>query len=124
MVTIRLGRLWILFAEKKTARGKRLKILRFHKIDDYQSCDILFVSKNVSSTDVAALVRTTGQQGVLLVGERLGFLAEGGIINFYIDGAGKTAIQLDPDAARKRRLHIDARLMRICEITSSRVVGQ
>ncbi len=107
-------------AASRRARGKTLKIVRFERLEDYQSCDILFVSGSISAPELRQLLERTQQDGVLVVGEQPQFMSHGGVMNFHIDASGKTAIQLNVDAAQSRDLRIDARLMRVCDIVNER----
>lgn len=107
-------------AAQRKARGKSLRIARFTRMEDYRTCDILFVSGAISSAQLQQLLQLTQNDGVLIVGEQPQFTSKGGIMNFHIDASGRTAIQLNVDAARARDLRIDARLMRVCDIVDSR----
>lgn len=113
------GRTLDAVAAKRKARGKTLRIVRFADSQHYQPCDILFVSRSSHPEQLQELIQVTAGDGVLIVGEHPQFTKLGGIMNFYIDASGKTAIQLNVDAAQARRLRIDARLMRVCEIVST-----
>ena len=103
-------------AERRKARGKTLRVVRFTTMDDYRACDILFVSRHVDPSQVQTVVERTHNDGVLVVGEQPQFTSHGGIMNFHIDADGKTGIELNVDAAQARNLRIDARLMRVCDI--------
>lgn len=106
-------------AAKRKVRGKKLRVLRFDTLDEYRSCDVLFVSGTVNGQELRQLLDRTENDGVLVVGEQPRFTAQGGIMNFHIDASGKTAIQLNVDAAQARKLRIDARLMRVCDIVKA-----
>lgn len=107
-------------AARRKARGKALKVARFEQLADYRTCDILFVSGTISPSELQQLLQLTRDDGVLIVGEQPQFMSHGGIMNFHIDASGKTAIQLNVDAAQARDLRIDARLMRVCDIVNGR----
>ena len=52
---------------------------------------------------------------MLTVGDTDNFAAQGGIINFKIEG-GNVRLQINTEAARKDQLHISAKLLSLAEI--------
>ena len=81
------------------------------------------MSGSIAAEDLQRLLKLTREDGALIVGEQPQFMSHGGIMNFHIDSTGRTAIQLNVDAAQDRDLRIDARLMRLCDIVGARSVS-
>jgi hypothetical protein len=73
------------------------------------ACDVLFVPHDV---DAAEYLRAARTAPVLTVGESPDFIAQGGIINLVRD-AGMIRFEIDQEAARRARLQISSRLLRL-----------
>jgi len=87
--------------------GHRLAV---RTIDSPQpACNVLFVPRDVGAGEYLKPVRTAP---VLTVGESPDFIAQGGIINFVRD-AGMMRFEIDQEAARRARLQISSRLLRL-----------
>jgi hypothetical protein len=87
--------------------GRRVEVRRFRKLSDVRRCHILFVPRDVefSSADLA-------QAGRLTVGEIPTFLADGGIINFYLQDH-QVRFEIDPNAAKLAGIHINANVLQL-----------
>jgi hypothetical protein len=81
------------------------------------ACNVLFVPHDVAAGEYLRSVRSAP---VLTVGESPDFIAEGGIINFVRD-AGMMRFEIDQEAARRARLQISSRLLRLAR-TPARAV--
>lgn len=73
------------------------------------ACNVLFVPHDVGAGEYLRTARTAP---VLTVGESPDFIAQGGIINFVRD-AGMMRFEIDQEAARRARLQISSRLLRL-----------
>ena len=96
--------------------NKKIVFKRFSKWADYEPCNILFISKTADSDSVGKALRSIRGTSVLLVGEQNGFEQAGGVLNMYLDPAGKVGIKLNIDAANRDNFRIDARLLQICDV--------
>lgn len=103
-------------AASKTAQGKPIRIQEFASFADYNSCDILFVSGQVSDEVMSAIVRQTDRQPVLVVAESPGFCELGRTINFQQRPDGRLGIEINIDAVGRRQLVVDAKLMKLATI--------
>ena len=72
-------------------------------------CHVVFVPQGVGAGEYLRAARSAP---VLTVGEDPDFIAEGGIINFVRD-AGMVRFEIDQEAARRARLQISSRLLRL-----------
>jgi hypothetical protein len=73
------------------------------------ACNVVFVPHDVGAGEYLRATRTAP---VLTVGEAPDFIAQGGIINFVRD-AGMMRFEIDQEAARRARLQISSRLLRL-----------
>lgn len=90
------------------SRPIKIKTLRNPK--DNSGCHVLFLS----STSSRALpeLASTQRRGLLLVGESVGFLEQGGIINYFLQ-TGKLRFEISVENARAADLVLSARLLNL-----------
>jgi len=72
-------------------------------------CHVIFVPRGAATT---AFLRAARGAPTLTVGETPDFLAQGGIINFILEG-GKVRFQIDAKAAERAELRISSHLLRL-----------
>lgn len=101
------------------AEGKRFenRVFQVRQLSDVQQvpgCQIVFVSASERKR-FALLLGQIQPSGVLTVGDTDTFTAEGGIINFKIEG-GTVHLQINLEAARRQQLQISAKLLSLAEI--------
>ena len=72
-------------------------------------CHVLFVPAGVPA---ATYLRAVDTLPVLTVGESPDFLAQGGIINFVLDG-GRVRFEINQTAAERAQLRISSRLLQL-----------
>lgn len=72
-------------------------------------CHVLFVPRGAAA---GAYLRAAGGTPTLTVGEQADFLAQGGIVNFLIDGTN-VRFEIDAEAAARAGLRISSRLLRL-----------
>ena len=102
-------------AQHKTVKGRRLVVLRFRTMEDYQPCHILFVGRQLArEQQIEAIQRTAGEQ-LLIVGETPGFAASGGVVNFFLE-QNTVRFEINLDAARQRGLVISSRLLGVARV--------
>jgi hypothetical protein len=90
--------------------GRRLAV---RSIEAPQAaCNVMFVPRGVAASE---FLRTARTAPVLTVGESPDFIAQGGIINFVRD-AGMMRFEIDQEAARRARLQISSRLLRLARV--------
>jgi len=107
-------------APKATARGRKIVVRRFKSMDDYKPCHVLFVPATVDARTQTQAIAKTQKQPVLLVGERAGFATAGGAMNFYLDANRTIGFEINRDATLKHALKIDARLLRLARVVTTR----
>jgi hypothetical protein len=101
----------------KTLGGRAFQVRQVADAREAAACQIVFVSSSERKR-LAALFAQLGKlvnSAVLTVGDTDNFTAEGGVINFKIQG-GSVRLQINTEAARKGQLHISAKLLSLAEI--------
>ena len=75
------------------------------------TCQIVFVSAS-ERLRYRAVLDNLKATSALTVGDTVDFLSEGGMIALRVDG-GRIRMQINPEAATERRLHISAHLLQL-----------
>jgi len=96
-------------AQKKTIHERSIVVRQFATVEDYQPCQILFVTRSTLPTDEARLLKTLQGQPILFVGESSGFATRGGTINFFVDG-NNVRFELNADQALQAHLVLNAKM--------------
>jgi YfiR/HmsC-like len=78
-------------------------------------CHIIFIPRGAAS---AAYLRAARGTPSLTVGETRDFIAQGGIVNFTLDGTS-VRFEIDPEAAERSGLRISSRLLRLARAPGS-----
>jgi len=98
--------------EGETVDGRKVTIQRIKRIPEPKSCQILFIGK---SEKTAAEILPAVGPGVLTVGEHPGFLRDGGIIEFALDGH-HVRFDINMRAASQAGLTMSARLLKVARM--------
>jgi hypothetical protein len=96
-------------AARKTIQGRRIQIRRLKATDACPDCQILFVTRTISSEVELAAIRKCSNEYVLLVGESPDFARRGGIINFFLHG-DTVRFEFNTEIAQKKQLALNAKL--------------
>lgn len=76
-----------------------------------ESCHVLFISRSERSR-MPQILQDLGDAPVLTVADTSGFLEEGGIINFVLEGS-KVRFQINQEAAERAGIKISSKLLRL-----------
>jgi hypothetical protein len=95
--------------EGESVKGRRVVVTRVKRPPGARSCQVLFIGKG--EKDVSGILAEVGP-GVLTVGEHPGFLRDGGIINFALDGR-HVRFDINQRAAANASLTVSARLLNV-----------
>jgi hypothetical protein len=101
----------------KNIDGRGFALRQVSNAEQAGACQILFVS----SEDVKrfhSLERSLKPAGILTVGEMQGFAADGGIINFKLDG-DRVRFEINLDAAEHAQLRISSKLLSLAQIVKT-----
>lgn len=98
----------------KTLDGRMFVVRQTLDVQQGTGCHILFVnpSERMRFQSMLEALRTNS---VLTVGETPGFAAEGGIVNFKLQG-GKVRLEINVDAAERAKLRVSSKLLSLAEI--------
>lgn len=94
--------------------GRPIAVQRGARLADLPSCHILFVGRleHERRHDVLATLRGAA---VLTVGDADGFLADGGMVNFFLE-ANKVRFEVDRAAVDKSPLKLSSKLLRVARL--------
>lgn len=90
---------------------RKLTVLRAGHLSDPAGCHVLFVSRSERKR-LSEILPAVRNDPVLTVGDADGFLEQGGIINFVLEGS-KVRFEINQEAADRAGLKISSKLMRL-----------
>lgn len=96
--------------------SRKLILLHAARLDDPADCQVLFVSRSERKR-LSSLLAAVRDAPVLTVADTPGFLEQGGIINFVLEGS-KVRFEINQEAAERAGLTMSSKLMRL----ASRVI--
>ena len=97
----------------KAVNGRPFVIRRISDLPPDAACNIVFVHSSEQKRFRAKISAIRGA-GILSVGETSTFLADGGVINFFLED-GKVRFEINAAAASRERLRISSRLMSLSQ---------
>lgn len=100
--------------QNKTVKNRGFAILRFAEPEDIRRCHILFISRSEKSR-LPQILTQAAQWRALTVGEEEGFARSGGVTNILIENE-KPKLEVNPEAAEKAGLTINAKLLKAATI--------
>jgi len=95
--------------EGESVNGRKVEVQRMRRTPAPKSCQVLFVSR--SEKDIPATLAAAGP-GVLTVGDRDGFLRDGGVIAFVVEDR-RVRFDVSLRAAQRGSLSISSRLLNV-----------
>ncbi len=101
----------------ETALQGKLNVKRSRRPEDLRGCKVVFIA-NSERGSVAGILASLAGTNVLTVGECEGFVRQGGIIGFTMEGE-KVRFEINTRAAQRGGLAISSRLLKL----ASRVVS-
>lgn len=101
----------------ETAQTRPLVVRRFRRVEEIETCHILFVAKSESSrfTEILSALRA---RPILTVSESENFARNGGIVRFLTDN-NRIRLRINLDSARAANLRISSKLLRHAEIVGN-----
>ena len=100
----------------ETANGRRLVARVILEPDP--DCEVVFVPEGAAT---GAYLRAARRNPTLTIGESSTFIAQGGIVRFYID-SGNVRFEINPGAAEQAGIRISSRLLELARIVDDRGV--
>lgn len=98
----------------ETIEDRKLIVRQVSDVSQARNCQLLFVGSSDRKYLQSAL-RELKAAGILTVGETASFTAEGGVVNFRLEG-NKVRIEINLDAAERQRLRINPKLLSLAQI--------
>jgi hypothetical protein len=105
-------------AEDVVVKNRKLKVQRFHNMEEVKTCHILFISQSEAGRldQIFSLLK---DRKILTVGDTEGFALRGGIVRFRTE-KNKIRLRINIDAARAASLTISSKLLRAAEVVGSK----
>jgi hypothetical protein len=97
----------------ETVNGRAISVRSVSRIEDLRPCHILYFGSS-NKNRLAEILRATEGAGILTVGETDEFIQLGGVIVFVAEG-NKIRFEINLSAARRNRLTISARLLKVAK---------
>ncbi len=98
--------------------GHKLVVWRPDTLAHAAGCQILFVSRSERER-LPQILAPLKSSPVLTVGDTKGFLDQGGIVNFILEGS-KVHFEINPAAADQAKLKISSKLLRLARIAGQK----
>ena len=96
------------------AAGQSVVVRRFRRVEDVDTCHILFVARSESGRLTQILAGLRGRS-VLTVGDMDSFTEHGGIIRFITENS-RVRMRINLEAAKAVKLTISSKVLRPAEI--------
>jgi hypothetical protein len=98
----------------RTVRDKVLTVKNVRTVPEAKECSIVFISKSEKSNLLEIIAQLSGSQ-VMTVGDTEGYGEKGVVLNFYREHT-KVRFQINLEAAKKSKLKLDSRLLKLATI--------
>ena len=99
-------------------QDKNVKVIQIRHLNELKnhSCDILYVSENMSK-ELEEITAYTYSKSILTIADTKNFARRGVVINFYIKN-DSVQFKINTDAAKKANLQISYHLLKIADIVT------
>jgi hypothetical protein len=98
--------------------GRKLIVVRTPEMAKLEGCQILFISRSERER-VSSILSEVREAPVLTVADTKGFLDDGGIVNFILEGS-KVRFEISQEAADRAKIKISSKLMRLAKYVKGR----
>jgi hypothetical protein len=102
----------------ETVRARPLEVRRYRRIEEVNTCHILFISRSEADR-LEDLLPVLKDRPILAVSDGDGFARRGGMIQFVIEQS-RIRLRINLEAAEAARLKISSKLLRAAEIVTPR----
>ena len=102
------------YFDGKSVRDRRFTVRRLVKLEEEDTCHLLFVSRD-EETDLSSVLPGLRGRCVLTVGEGREFAARGGIVSFIV-AKQRVGLTVNLDASRDAGLEISSKLLDVASI--------
>lgn len=97
--------------EGKTAKGRRVVVVRFRKVEEVRECDVLFVSGSEKGR-LPHILKGLQSARVLTVADQEGFCEAGGMINL-VSAKSRIVFEINAGAVGRSRLRVSSQLLKL-----------
>ena len=101
----------------RTVEGHPIEVWHPSSAEDVLGCHIMLITAE-RSEELAGFLAAVAGRSILTIGETDGFALSGGVIGFYNDGS-KIRFEINLSAAKRAKLRISSRLLRLARLVSS-----
>jgi hypothetical protein len=98
----------------RTGKERPFRIRSFRNLDEVDPCPILVIGSDKARLLPVILDFLGDSQGILTVGDRADFAAQGGIVEL-VELPGRIGFEINRDAAGRAGLHLGSQLLRLAE---------
>jgi hypothetical protein len=98
----------------KCVDGRAFTVTRLADVKQAGNCQIIFISSS-QQRHFRSILESLETSGALTVGDVEGFAAAGGVANFQLE-SGKIRIEINVEAAARKKLRISSRLLSLAQI--------
>ncbi|MFT7616877.1 MAG: hypothetical protein ACI97A_000507 [Planctomycetota bacterium] len=101
-----------LLTKLKPINKRKIVIKRFENVGDIKKTQVLFVSRSLSDDEVKEVIAIAQKDHVLLVGEKTGFIDDGGTLGFLIK-SNRVKFEVNMIAAKSSKLKISSQILKM-----------
>jgi hypothetical protein len=98
---------------EEEATGRRLSLIHLDRLNSLETCHVLFVSRSERDR-LPQVLAAVHSAPVLTVSDVPGFIDQGGMINFILEGS-KVRFEVNQEAAERAGLKISSRLLALAK---------
>lgn len=100
-------------ASKREIHSRQILVKLFDGKDKIERCDVLYFPADTSDVEMRDILTSLRGKTVLTIGEHAKFCGYGGVLSYTINEQGKLDFELNPAAAKRQGLQVDARITRL-----------
>lgn len=110
-------------AETLRVRERRIHVVRIKTVNDLAGCHVVYISPNTQPGEepapgAAEILPLLREKPVLTVSESPAFIAQGGIVNFFMGEQGKLRFEIALETSRAAKLDISSQLLNLARIVN------
>jgi hypothetical protein len=110
-------------AETLRVRERRIHVVRIKTVGDLAGCHVVYISPTTPPGEepapgAAEILPLLREKPVLTVSESPSFIAQGGIVNFFMGEQGKLRFEIALETSRAAKLDISSQLLNLAKIAN------
>ncbi len=102
----------------EVVRSRKLRVQRYHSLEEIQDCHILFIGQSEASR-LDQILSSLKNRSILTVGDTEGFALRGGMVRFLTE-KNKVRLRINVDSAKAAGLVISSQLLRATELVGGK----